>query len=302
MGWRSVLLSQAARLSLKDCQLRIEQETKAPISLPLEDLAVIVLESSQVLVTSALLNRLPELDVALVTCDASHLPNGVLLPFLPHSRSLKVMEQQMALTVPQKKRAWQTVVRQKLTNQGRLLNTVHPKTGPYLFRLAANVGSGDPDNNEGTGARYYFQTLFGKGFKREKDCWTNKALNYGYAIIRAAVARSLVGHGFLPVFGLHHHSQLNSFNLVDDFLEPLRPMVDALVIVLAETEATELTTEVKAKLVQLLHVDVAMRTGTMSILAATDAMVESFGRYTENGDCDVLDLPTFPGKNHEQGD
>ncbi|WP_051711651.1 type II CRISPR-associated endonuclease Cas1 [Andreprevotia chitinilytica] len=291
MGWRSVIISQPARLSVKNRQLLLEQETGVTATLPLEDLSVVVLETPRAMITSALLSELATHDVALITCDETHHPNGVLLPYLPHSRALRAMQKQLALTVPQKKRAWQSIVQQKLRNQGECLNRFLPGAGRFLFDQAERVRSGDPDNREGGGARYYFVELFGRDFTREQDDWINAALNYGYAIIRAAIARSLVGHGFLPAFGLHHKNQLNAFNLADDLIEPLRPLVDGLVRAQVRQGCDALITADKAGLAQLLYADVRMNAGVMNVLTAIEHMVESLGRYCENTMPVELDWP-----------
>jgi CRISPR-associated protein Cas1 len=290
MAWRSILISQPARLGVKNRQLLLEQEAGLSANVPLEDIAVIVLETPQATITSALLSELAAHDVAVITCDATHHPNGVLLPFLPHSRTFKVMKQQLALTLPQKKRAWQSVVQQKLRNQAACLEQFAVGRGRFLCEQAERVGSGDPENREGTGARYYFTELFGQDFIRDQVVWHNAALNYGYAIIRAAIARSLVCHGFLPAFGLHHHSQLNAFNLADDFIEPLRPVVD-LWVRAHPIASGELSSADKAALLQTLYTDVIMPNGKMNVLSAIDYMVQAFGRFCAKGDYNELAWP-----------
>ncbi len=290
MGWRSLIISQPARLAVKNRQLLLEQDS-GEVTLPLEDLSVIVLETQHATLTAALLAELAAHDVTLLTCDACHQPNGVLLPYLPHSRALRVMQKQLALTLPQKKRAWQGIVRQKLLNQATCLDLHRPGEGDFLRVLARRVNSGDSENREATGANYHFATLFGREFTREQDRWINRALNYGYAIQRAAIARSLVCHGFLPAFGLHHKSQLNAFNLADDLIEPLRPLVDGWAVNRIPPDRDDLLPADKAALVQLLYTDVQMTDGNMNVLAAIDAMVHCLGRYCDNGDLAALDWP-----------
>lgn len=290
MAWRSLLISQPARLSVKNRQLLLEQEAGQSVGLPIEDIAVVVLETPQATITSALLSELAAQDVAVITCDATHHPNGVLLPFLPHSRTLKIMKQQLALTLPQKKRTWQAVVQHKLRNQAVCLEHFAAGRGIFLREQAERVGSGDPENREGTGARYYFSELFGQSFTREQEIWHNAALNYGYAILRAAIARSLVCHGFLPAFGLQHHSQLNAFNLADDFIEPLRPVVDVWVRRHPIVNGA-LSTADKTALLQILYTDVLMPSGTMNVFSAIDQMVQAFGRFCAKGDYTQLAWP-----------
>ena len=293
MGWRSVIISKPAKLSVKHRQLLLQQDEGNLAALPLEDLSTVVLDTPQVLLTGAVLSELATHGVALVCCDAEHHPNGVLLPFLAHSRTLNVMQKQLALSVPQKKRVWQTIVRQKLRNQSSCLERHRPGKGKHLANLATKVRSGDPDNREASAAQYYFSELFGAGFTRTRQGWYNSALNYGYAILRAAIARGLVAHGFLPPFGLQHKSQLNSFNLADDLIEVLRPVVDNWVVAQADRESPQLLKADKAGLVQLLYADVAMRRGNMNVLSAIEYMVEGLGRYCDSASLEELDWPTL---------
>ncbi|QKJ67319.1 type II CRISPR-associated endonuclease Cas1 [Deefgea piscis] len=290
MAWRSILISQPARLAVKNRQLLLEQDMGLSATIPLEDIAVVVLETPQATITSALLAELAAHDVAVITCDETHHPNGVLLPYLPHSRAFKVMQQQLALTLPQKKRAWQGVIQQKIRNQAFCLDVFKPQAGRFLRDQAERVRSGDPDNREASSARYYFIELFGDEFTRDKPCWQNSALNYGYAIFRAAIARSLVCYGFLPAFGLQHHNQLNTFNLADDFIEPLRPVVDVWVRQ-QNTTSSELSSTDKAALIQLLYTDVNMPYGAMNVLSAIDHMAQCFGRFCSTGDLNELAWP-----------
>lgn len=300
MAWRSVLISQPAKLSLLHQQLRVEQEGGHGVTVPLEDISVLVLETPQALLTTALLAALAEANVAVLTCDASHHPNGVLLSFLPHSRQTLVLHQQLALTLPQKKRAWQRVVAQKLTNQAAVL-AAYPAAGAALLtRLARSVRPGDPDNLESQGAQHYFVSLWGRGFSRAGDYWVNSAMNYGYTVVRAALARSLVGYGLLPALGLHHSSTQNAFNLVDDLIEPFRPVLDWGVLQLAhqlgDTDtvgrvAGPLLPSHKAALIKLLYTEVALPSGQMTVLAAVEHCAMSMGQWVATGGRTPLALP-----------
>lgn len=272
--------------------------------MPLEDISVVILETPQALITTALLAALAEAGVAVLTCDDSHHPNGVLLPYLPHSRQTRVLHKQLALTEPQKKRAWQRVVSQKLRNQAAVL-AGHKADGVALLqRLASKVRSGDPDNFEGQGARCYFASLFGSDFTRADEDWVNCAMNYGYAIVRAALARSVTSYGLLPALGLHHNNQLNAFNLVDDLIEPFRAVVDQHVLQLSCRQlglktgyplgvSHTLLPAHKAELIQLLYVNVGMPAGQMTTLAATEQCALSMGRLVEANDYQLLELPVL---------
>lgn len=272
MAWRSILISQPAHLSFKNKALQIKQ-TQGQAQVMLEDIAVLVLDNLQITLSVQLLSACAQRNIAVITVDDTHLPNGVLHGFLPHSRALKIMQAQLAMRRPQQKRLWQTIIQQKIHNQASLLVVLGAKPASLeLQNMAYQVKSGDPDNYEAQAAKLYFIKLFGHGFQRRDDSLVNAALNYGYSLVRSALARSLVAYGFLPAFGLQHHNQQNAFNLADDLIEPYRPHIDYGVIQsLAEVKAseTQLTTEHKAKLVGLLHQDCPRIEGKQSQGAST---------------------------------
>lgn len=293
MSWRSLVISHPARLSFRDQQLLIEQQES--VTVPLEDIAVIVLETPQTRISGYLLAALAEHGIALLVCGADHLPNGILLPFLQHSRQTRVFRLQIGMSKPLKKRLWRRIVRAKLRNQAACLqgNGAKP-TASLLQRMATEVKSGDPQNLESQAAQRYFPALFGKGFRRSADTLSNASLNYGYAVFRGAVARALVLHGFIPMLGIHHSSELNAFNLADDLLEPWRPMVDQLVAATPELhQGDQLTATNKPLLVGLLHQDVGFNDGRMTVLAAIEQMAASLLRASERGDHRLLDTPTL---------
>lgn len=299
MAWRSVVISKPARLSLKQGALQVEQ-TQGTASVPLEDIASLVLDNPQITLTTPLLSACAEQQVMVITVNDSHTPNGVFLAHTPHSRAVKVMRQQLAMSQPHKKRLWQLIVQQKIRNQAQLLAQYEQSDGvERLLALAERTKSGDSDNCEAIAAQTYFPVLFGKAFTRDTPVFANSALNYGYAIIRAAIARSLVSYGFLPAFGLHHRSELNAFNLADDLIEPYRIFMDAKVKKLTEQydESHTLNTELKASLVNVLHQD-AMRLddnhemGKSTLLALIDASVMSLVQSIQTGNLSLL-LPSY---------
>ncbi len=279
MGWRSVVIANPAELTVHDRALSVTQGGNTA-RVMLEDINVLVLEHGQISITSSLLSACAEAGVAVLTVNASHLPNGALLPYLPHSRGLKVMTAQLALPQPDRKRLWQRIVQFKISNQASNLSQAgKAEEARQLEQLARNVRSGDPDNNEAKAAQIYFRGLFGPQFNRNQQRFYNAALNYGYAVVRGALARSLVGYGFLPAFGLFHHSEQNAFNLADDLIEPYRPFVDAGVMAhFPEEPHDDLEPADKPKLVSLLHGDITLSShsgndGHCTLLAAVEATV-----------------------------
>ena len=165
--------------------------------------------------------------IGVLTCNSTHMPNGLLLPFHPHSRQARISMMQIRWTEALQKRLWQKAVIAKITNQAHCLQAARGENiARRLYALASKVNSGDPENIEAQAARDYWPKLLGSDFRRHAPDAVNAALNYGYAILRAFIARSQVAYGLLPCFGFHHSGELNAFNLTDDVMEVLRPSVD----------------------------------------------------------------------------
>lgn len=297
MTWRSILISQPARLSLQQQQLLIQQD-KA-YSVPLEDIAVIVIESREVIITAPLLSALAQYGVTLLTCDETFTPCGQWLPFSQHHRYLKILKLQLQLSEPKKKQLWQAIVKQKVLNQAWVAEySGHDIGAARLSTLAKQVKSGDKNYIEGQAAALYFQILFGQEFYRSQENPINACLNYGYSIIRSAIARALVQYGFLPTLGICHRSELNAFNLADDLIEPYRPLVDLYVFDQAHS-IKELNATTKRALIQLLHHQIRLDGKIFSVLAAIDRTIQSFQAALIEQDICVLRLPELlPLKEH----
>lgn len=298
MGWRSILVQRPARLRREHFSLAIEQEQTAFV--PFEDIATIVLGHREIVLTHPVLAACGEYGIALYATGEHHQPNAVLVPFLAHSRSVRMQRLQLAIDRPTAKRAWAEIVRAKIRNQAFVAAACGCDIVDRLRSLERRVRSGDPDNLEAQAAALYFPAIFGRGFRREQESWTNAALDYGYAVLRGAIARALVAHGMLPSIGLFHDSEQNAFNLADDLIEPFRPLVDLHVATQLRSRATgatlfELSSKDKAALVALLNVDVAMPRGVMSALAAIEQAAESLQRLYDGGSDRLLELPRLQG-------
>ena len=215
MAWRSVVISQPAKLKCEHFSLVIEQAQSARV--PFEDIAVIVLNHREITLTHPVLSACGEYGIALYATGDNHQPNGVFLPFLSHSRATRMMRLQLDIDKPKTKRAWAEIVKVKIANQAQCLQLTKRGDAERLQSYASRVRSGDAENMEAQASSYYFPQLFGKGFHRAKDCWVNAALDYGYAVIRGAITRALVAHGFQPNIGLFHRSEQNAFNLAAQF-------------------------------------------------------------------------------------
>ncbi len=230
------MIQNPARLTLERRQLRLENEA-GEHTLPLEDITALILESPQITLTSALLSACQTQGIVVMTCDPTHTPNGLMLPFAHHSRQSKVAHLQFSWTDSLRDRIWKLVVQRKIKGQADCLALCRgEESAKRLYALIDRVEAGDRKNTEAQAAREYWQKLMGPDFRRGGLCILNAALNYGYAVMRAYVARAQVAYGLLPTFGLHHNSELNAFNLTDDLLELFRPYIDLEVFRMREKE------------------------------------------------------------------
>lgn len=294
MGWRHIMITNNARLSVKRSQLVVQQEDN--ITIPLQDIASILIEASAVTITANVLSECAKHKVSLFTCDSKKLPNGVWTGFNQHSRQLTVLETQMALTKPFKKRMWQQIIQQKIRNQAKCLDVMERDGGEEVRKVEREVESGDITNREAVAAKLYFKHLFDSTFTRRSTDPTNRLLNYGYAIMRGLVARSLTNYGFTPCLGIYHDNQLNAFNLADDFMEVLRPIIDCHV---AGQEVEKWNAEVRAELVNLSNTDILISSERHSVTAAIDEMVKSFVSSCRQQDYSYLKLPELlPARIH----
>lgn len=289
MAYRHLVIRKPAKLSTRYEQLVIKQEQE--VKIPLEDICTITLEEPAVTVTGALLSKCTEYHVEIIVCDQKRMPSGIVQPFHRHSRQKVVLETQLNLAKPFKKRAWQKIVIRKLENQARCLELLHKgEEAQKLFSISRSVESGDRTNREAYGAKLYFQLLFGAGFHRRADNVFNTSLNYGYSIIRSLVARSLVRYGFSPSYGIFHDSQTNAFNLADDFMEVIRPFVDVTVAKHVIDES-EWSSEIRKKLFDVLDIEAIWRSERLSITHGVDNMIKSFVSACRQQDANLLSLP-----------
>ncbi len=302
MAWRSVVINNPAKLKREQFALVVEQGGQTA-RVPFEDIATIMLHHREITLTHPVLAACADYGIALYSTGDNHQPNGVLLPFLPHSRGTRVMRLQQQLDKPTTKRAWAVIIQAKIANQ--LACLLQLKQCPLalaerLNSLARRVKSGDSENMEAQASAAYFPALFAHrhapplGFTRQLSCWSNSALDYGYAVMRGAIARALVAHGFMPNLGLFHSSEQNAFNLADDVIEPYRAVVDLHVAQAFVPDVFgELSPKDKAALVGLLNVDVAMPRGKMTVLAAIEHSVEALLRMVDGGNETLLEWPTL---------
>ncbi|MDK2951916.1 MAG: CRISP-associated protein Cas1 [Kosmotogales bacterium] len=287
MSWRTIVISNPAKLSLKNDQIVIKQEIDH--TLPIEDISVLIVEDLQTTITSQLLRKLSETGVVMYQCDETHFPCGIMLPFNTHSRQAKVVQMQVNQSEPFKKRIWQKIIKRKIINQALCLQINESEHWMDIHNYNELVLSGDSKNIEAFSAKRYFSYLFGE-FNRKEENIINASLNYGYAILRAAIARSIVSYGFVPSFGVHHRSELNSFNLADDFIEPFRPIVDLWTSQRIKKDDV-FSKDHRMELVKILNVNMKMNDQVFNVLSCIDMVIKSYATAVRYKEYEVLKLP-----------
>jgi CRISPR-associated protein Cas1 len=271
---KTLYFGNPAYLSLRNEQLviklpEVEKNDSLPesfkrqseITKPIEDIGVMVLDNRQITVTQGVLEKLLENDCAVITCDSRSLPVGLMLPLYGNTTQNERFRDQLDASVPLKKQLWQQTIQYKIRNQAVVLNQYRGEEVKNMLAWANEVRSGDPDNLEARAATYYWKTLFSTDFIRgREEAPPNNLLNYGYAILRAIVARGLVVSGMLPTLGIHHHNRYNAYCLADDIMEPYRPYVDELVVKIVDsgTDCSKLNKELKIKLLDIPTIEVTI--------------------------------------------
>lgn len=288
---RTLCFSSLGKLSLKYEQLVWTPADGEVRTIPVEDIGLMILESEKIDVTTAALQFLSEHNVAVVVCDKTHTPAAQLLPYSANTVSSEATEAQLEATDAVQGRLWKLVVRQKIRNQAALMRRLGATQWKRLETLADEVKNHDPANCEAQAARIYFQSLGLDGFVRDRDGgWPNAPLNYGYAILRAAVARALVGSGLVCFKGMHHHNRYNAFALADDVMEPYRPFVDQYVLGKVkpfDVPMNELTKEMRARLLEMLTCDVKIGDKKSPLMVALSRTTASLVRYYKRESCDL---------------
>lgn len=297
---RVVTIVNPAYLSLKDCQLVVrvskpgEEETSATV--PIEDIGVLVMEHMHITITQALMAALIENNVAIITCNDQHMPVGLNLPLDGHNLQTERFRQQIEASEPLRKQLWQQTVQQKVRNQAALLSQQGIECRNML-QWAQDVRSGDTTHIEGRAAVYYWKTIFPSmpDFVRgQNEAPPNNLLNYGYAIVRAMMARALVASGLLPTFGIFHHNRYNAYCLADDIMEPYRPYVDEDVLEMMKwrTSYEKIDSSHKTKLLSLPVKDVVIEGHRspmqLAILRTAQSVQQCFA-----GECRKIAYPTM---------
>ncbi len=296
---RTIDVASPAVLRIQLDQLIIARDGFPEATVPVEDIGILLIDQQIATYTHAVLVRLAEAGTCVILCNEKHLPCAVQLPLAANDLLTERLLRQIEVGRPKKKRLWQQVVRAKIAAQAANLESpaIRNADSGRLRNLIAEVASGDSTNVEGQAAQIYWAALLGDQFRRQRSGqWPNAILNYGYAVMRAAVARALAGAGLHPALGIHHHNRGNPFCLADDLLEPLRPMVDAAACGLISADRTDdepaVTPAAKRVMLGLLarHVHLADQSGPLMVQLHRMA-ASLWGCYT--GEREALDLPTY---------
>lgn len=286
---RTLYFGNPCYLSKKESQLKLEypDDDVADKTMPIEDIGVVIIDHRQITITHSLINALMENNTAVIMCDDAHLPQGLMLPLHSHSAYVEKLYAQLEASAPLNKNLWQQTVKAKIRNQGMFLHNAG-RNAEKMGYWIRSVRSGDPDNYEGRAAAYYWEQWFNMleviTTRGRFEGPPNNLLNYGYAVLRAVVARSLVGSGMLPAVGIHHRNKYNAYCLADDIMEPYRPYVDQLVfqIVREESDIEELTPALKKKLLAIPALDVIIDGQQSPLMVATQrtsaSLMQCFGK------------------------
>jgi len=307
---KTLYFGNPAYLSLKDSQLviKIPQVEKAEglpeilkessiVTKPIEDIGIVVLDNKQITLTTALIEALLDNNCAIITCDSKSMPVGMFLPLSGNKLQSERFRNQIDASVPLKKQLWQQTIQYKIRNQAAVIERCTSESNKPLLRMVDNVKSGDSENLEARAAAYYWKTLFGHidGFIRDREgVPPNNLLNYGYAILRATVARSLVISGLLPTLGIHHHNKYNAYCLADDIMEPYRPFVDLHVYKLVQQygENAELNRQLKAELLTIPTLDVTISDKRSPLMIAVGQTTASLAKCF-NGEMRKIAYPVM---------
>jgi CRISPR-associated protein Cas1 len=297
MTWRTLFIKESEYIKLKLDNLEISKQGST-IYVPLSDIAMIILEGNHTTITTKLLTRLSKYNILLVICDDKYLPTGMYLSYGSYHRSAKRGRQQAAWTEQLKKAMWQQIVRQKTRNQ--ILLAQEKDTDSQRIELMEDlyqqIMPGDETNREGHIAKLYFHSLYGVDFTRDDSCIENLAMNFGYAIIRSAIARMVVGQGLIPLLGIFHCNEYNSFNLVDDLMEPFRPLMDFWIHRMVIGKEEYLSYESRIHLIDFMNQSMRYKNQKSTVDQVMQKYINSFVQAMEKEKVDLIhtiDLKDF---------
>ncbi|MCD8165866.1 MAG: type II CRISPR-associated endonuclease Cas1 [Bacteroides sp.] len=307
---KTLYFGNPAYLSLKNEQLVVklpEVEKMIPYrkplkrdairAIPIEDIGILLLDHKQITITQGVLEKLLTNNCAVITCGNNRLPAGLLLPLCGNTTQSERFRDQINASLPLKKQLWQQTIKQKIENQAYLLKKARGEVVKNMLVWANEVRSGDPDNYKARAAVYYWKNLFPHIPEFTRECEgipPNHLFNYGYAILRAVIARALVASGLLPTLGIHHHNRYNAYCLADDIMEPYRPFVDKIVIDIVDSglDYNNLTTEIKSRLLTIPVAEVKINNKRSPLMIAAAQTTASLYKCF-NGELRKISYPSF---------
>jgi CRISP-associated protein Cas1 len=284
--WRIVDISDDNRqLSLSRGSLIVSTKGQEVGRIPLSDIQSVIIHSYGAVISINLCAALSEAGIPIVLCGQNHVPISLTLPISGNFEQASRLHAQATLSIVKQKQLWRELVRAKITAQARSLELIGHADALALSKMVGTVRSGDPGNVEARAARFYWPRLFGDDFRRDvSQIGLNSHLNYGYTVLRSAMARAVVAVGLSPGLGLHHRSRLNAFQLVDDLMEPFRPLVDHLVWTNKKTWDGEITSDAKRTLAAIINAPIPIDTGLNTVSRVMSVMSMSLARiYTDGG-------------------
>ena len=302
---RTLYFGNPTYLSMKNSQLVIHlpeangmDDKTGKNTIPIEDIGVVLLDHKQITITHGLLEALLANNTAVITCDSNRMPVGLLLPLSGNTIQSERFQSQIDASLPLQKQLWQQTMQAKIANQAYVLNKTRGTVVKNMLAWVDGVKSGDSDNLEARAAAYYWANLFPNipNFRRDREgIPPNNLLNYGYAILRAVVARALVGSGLLPTFGIHHHNRYNAYCLADDIMEPYRPFVDKLIVEIVDSgeNIVDLSKSLKTKLLNIPVIDVCINGQRSPLMVAVAQTTASLAKCY-SGEIRRIVYPEFP--------
>ncbi|MBW4770420.1 type II CRISPR-associated endonuclease Cas1 [Prevotella jejuni] len=305
---KTLCFSNPIYLSLRNAQLvlhipEVENNKTLPEAIkkeaertiPIEDIGVVILDNRRITITSGAMEALLENNCAVITCNQKSMPVGLLLPLCGNTTQNERFRSQLEASLPLRKQLWQQTIKQKILNQEHVLRINTAQETKCMHVWSNDVRSGDSDNLEARAAAYYWRNVFTTypNFVRDREGTPpNNLLNYGYAILRAIIARALVGSGLLPTLGIHHHNRYNAYCLADDIMEPYRPYVDQLVldIIQCNLEISDITRDLKMQLLGIPMLDVVINGKRSPLMIAAQQTTASLAKCFA-GECKRISYP-----------
>ncbi len=290
MSFRQILVSDTKYISVKNNLLEFTKEENI-VKVPIEDVAIIILDNINLSISTNAINRCMEESVMLVVCNSKHLPNGIIMPFSGHYRQLEMTYKQLEIKTVKKQNVWREMIIQKIKNQARVNLLCDLEEGyEYLMQLSKKVERNDKTNREAVAAKYFFGQMYGIEFIRFKEDKINSCLNYGYAILVSSITRELVSYGLDPKFGIWHSSRSNALNLSYDIVEVFRPIVDYYVKANYELINKELTPNNKRGLLSLLNARVRVGSEKMRLQNAIEKYCARFMKIIDGTETELLEV------------